>query len=72
MGKEDLINRLYKRLPHPNGIVLKDIYRSEDSIYFSWDGKEYKVSTDLFVEQTDGTGLFTSDTSVLIEALLKL
>jgi hypothetical protein len=68
MDKNDLINLVFASLP---GVQMLKVTNSPRIIYITYGNKNFRLTTDLFVEECDGVFLTTSDDAYTIESTLK-
>lgn len=70
MKNSDTLNLVIKTLPYPDQI--KDVDMSmTDQLRFTWRGDRFRVSDALFVEEVDSKFLVGSNTSLLLQRMLR-
>lgn len=72
MTKDELVVRIFRRLPYSNQISKLDTESEADAIRFSWRGDGFRVSVGgLSVEQVNDGTLSGSNLAILMEFLLR-
>ena len=70
MNIEKILERMFQRMPEPNQISDLLLLHSYNQVRFTWKGKKFKISEDLFVEEVQGNFLVRSGDASLLELQL--
>lgn len=70
MNIEKILERMFQRMPEPNQISDLLLLHSYNQVRFTWKGKKFKISENLFVEEVQGGCLVRSEDASLLEVKL--